>query len=406
MRKRKMLLLILVLISMVGCSTTVSQPTNQDPAAAPAPAPAPAKAGSAAAVNLKITEAYPNLSFNKPLEYVHAGDNSDRVFVVEKTGKILVFKNDPSVQSAQVFLDLTNLVDSRASEKGLLGLAFHPDYKNNGFFYVNYTDQNNTVIARFKVDPADPNKGSKASKTVLMTFPQPYPNHNGGHLAFGPDGYLYIAVGDGGSEGDPHKNGQNLKNVYGKILRIDVNTVAKGKSYGIPPDNPFAGNKNSFIEEIYAYGLRNPWKFSFDQQRGLLWAADVGQDKVEEIDIIKKGANYGWNIMEGSLCYPSSQSCNEAGLTLPVWEYQHPIGESITGGYAYYGSRTPSLKGSYVYGDFVSGMIWALQLGTDMTADNRTLLDTTFNISSFGLDQENELYIVDYNGKIYKLTEQ
>jgi glucose/arabinose dehydrogenase len=411
MHKIKLLTLLLLLASLTGCGTVVPQKYGQSaaPAAPDSGQVLPAsQAGTGSpvprAVSIKIAEAYPNLFFSQPLEYLHAGDNSGRVFVVEKTGRIKVFQNDPQVQAAGVFLDLSGIVDSSASEKGLLGLAFHPDYEKNGLFYVNYTDWSGTVIARYQSDPADPSRGLPDSGTVLMSFPQPYANHNGGHLAFGPDGFLYIAVGDGGSAGDPQGNAQNRGSIYGKMLRIDVDKPGGGKSYGIPADNPFAGNNEGFLEEIYAYGLRNPWKFSFDQKSGWLWTADVGQNRVEEIDIIQKGANYGWNIMEGSLCYPSTANCDRSGLALPVWEYRHPTGNSVTGGYVYYGSKIPGLYGAYVYGDFVSGMIWALWLDS-AGADNRILLDTNLNISSFGMDQENELYVVDYRGKIYKVIE-
>lgn len=362
-------------------------------------------AAQPAQVNISLVEAYPHLTFDQPLEYRIAGDGSNRIFVVEKPGRILVFPNDPQVEAAEVFLDVTSLVDSNASEKGLLGLAFHPDYENNGYFFINYTDRNNTIIARYQVDPANPNRALPNSASILLTFSQPYENHNGGHIDFGPDGYLYIATGDGGSAGDPQKNAQNRGNLLGKILRIDVDNPARNLPYGIPADNPFTGNTQGWREEIYAYGLRNPWKFSFDQQRGWLWAADVGQDRMEEIDIIESGANYGWNIMEGSLCYPASSDCNQEGLKLPVWEYAHPIGEAITGGYVYYGNAVPNLYGAYVYGDYETGLIWALWLDSSQTTqDNRLLMDTDLNISSFGVDQNNELYVVDLNGKIYRIT--
>lgn len=408
MKKGKLFILslsLLLLVFATGCRSNVPQKPIPKPTPTPTPSIEPTVTDSPGPVSYKIAEAYPNLSFNKPLVYINAADNSNRAFVVEQTGKILVFQNDPQVKSSKIFLNLTNLVDSGSSEKGLLGLAFHPDYKNNGFFYVNYTDRTNTVIVRYKVNPKNPDKGLANSKTVMLTFPQPYANHNGGSLVFGPDGYLYIGTGDGGSAGDPNKNGQNLSSILGKMLRIDVNTPGNGKLYSIPSDNPFYGNNKGYKEEIYAYGLRNPWKYSFDQVRGWLWVADVGQDKVEEIDIVKKGENYGWNLMEGSLGYPSGVKTNKTGLIKPIWEYQHDLGKSITGGYAYYGSKTPMLNGAYVYGDFASGRIWELRVDTGMKASNKIILDTKLNISSFGLDQENELYIVDYNGKIYKLTE-
>lgn len=400
-------LMLLLLVFMVGCQIKDPAPNNQNPGpdASSGTEQSPEEASSRD-VNVTLAEAYPQLSFNQPLEYRQAGDNSDRVFVVEKSGRILVFPNDPQIQAAQVFLDLTGLVDSSASEKGLLGLAFHPQYQNNGFIYVNYTDRNGTVIARYQVNPANPDQGLADSGQNILSFSQPYANHNGGHLAFGDDGYLYIATGDGGSSGDPHNNAQNLSSFHGKILRIDVDTPSPGRPYSIPNDNPFVGNTQGFREEIYAYGLRNPWKFSFDQERRWLWAADVGQNKVEEINLIEKGANYGWNIMEGSLCYPEPADCNQAGLALPVWEYNHPIGNSVTGGYVYYGDNIPALKGAYIYGDFGTGMIWALWLDDDLNADNRVLLDTNLNISSFGMDQHNELYVINYQGKLYKLIEE
>ncbi len=392
-------LMLVLLVSMVGCQPTDTS-NNPNPGAA-APETEQAPSGD---VKVTLTEAYPQLSFRQPLEFCQAGDNSDRVFVVEKGGRILVFPNDPQVQTARVFLDLTGLVDSGASEKGLLGLAFHPQYQSNGFFYVNYTDRNSTVIARYQADPANPDQGLTDSGETVLSFSQPYANHNGGHLAFGDDGYLYIATGDGGSAGDPQNNAQDPRSFLGKILRIDVDHPSADRPYGIPADNPFLGNTQGAREEIYAYGLRNPWKFSFDQERDRLWAADVGQNKVEEIDLIEKGANYGWNRMEGSLCYPEPANCNQEGLVPPVWEYQHPLGNSVTGGYVYYGEQITALKGAYVYGDFASGMIWALWLDDNLKADNRILLDTGLQISSFGVDQQQELYVIDYQGKLYKLT--
>jgi glucose/arabinose dehydrogenase len=242
------------------------------------------------------------------------------------------------------------------------------------------------------------------SGQIILSFPQPYANHNGGHMAFGEDGFLYIATGDGGSKGDPQNNAQNLSNLLGKILRIDVDRPGAGKHYGIPADNPFAGNTQGFREEIFAYGLRNPWKFSFDRQGGRLWAADVGQDKVEEINLIEKGKNYGWNLMEASRYYSAREDVTQEGLVLPVWEYEHQLGKSITGGAVYYGDDILALKGAYIYGDFVSGRIWALWLDNDLKVDNRQLLDTELRISSFGVDGNNEIYVVDYQGKIYKLV--
>jgi len=353
-----------------------------------------------------VEVAFPNLSFDRPIGIYNAGDSSDRLFVVEQSGVIYVFENQKNTTAATVFLDIRELVDSQGFEEGLLGLAFHPNFEHNGFFYVDYTasDPRRTVIARYSVLTDDPNRADKASAHVLLEIAQPYSNHNGGQLAFGPDGFLYIALGDGGSAGDPHGNGQNRTTLLGKILRIDVDRTSMGLNYGIPSDNPFAGNALGFREEIYAYGFRNPWRFSFDFESGWLWAADVGQNSVEEVDIVNKGANYGWNIMEGDICFNPSSGCNQTGLTLPTWSYNHTLGSSVTGGFVYRGSEHPELMGSYIYGDFGSGRIWALRYDGANAPVNTELLDSNLSIPSFGVDEQNELYICDYDGGIYKLV--
>jgi glucose/arabinose dehydrogenase len=361
---------------------------------------------SSESVKYAVVEAYPHLNFNQPLSYTCADDFSRKVYVVERNGIIKFFDNNPDADSAQVFLDLSSQIDASSQEKGLLGLAFHPDFKENGYFYVNYTTSSSTVIARFALDPKDPKVGDITSQEVLLSYAQPYANHNGGQLAFGPDGYLYIAAGDGGSAGDPNNNAQNLKTYLGKILRIDVTKSSPHKEYGIPSDNPFVGNSEGYLEEIYAYGLRNPWRFSFDQERNLLWAADVGQNRREEIDIIEKGKNYGWRIMEGTLEYSPSPAFKIEDLQPPLWEYGRSLGGCIIGGYVYYGKSTPSLQGAYVYGDYISGKIWALWLDDQKNARNQELVDTDLQISSFGLDENQELYIVDFKGKLYKLIER
>ena len=356
-------------------------------------------------VNYQVVETFPNLSFSQPLDLQHPGDGSDRLFVVEKSGTIKVFENSSSVSSASVFLDIRDRVDDSGSEEGLLGLAFHPAYESNGYFYVNYTasNPNRTIIARYQVSAANPNSADKESERQVLTFDQPYSNHNGGQLAFGPDGYLYIAVGDGGSAGDPNGNGQNRSTLLGSILRIDIDNPEDGNNYGIPPDNPFVGNTQGFREEIYAYGLRNPWRFSFDAANGELWAGDVGQNSYEEIDIIESGGNYGWNIMEGSHCYEPSSGCNQSGLELPIWEYDHDLGNSVTGGFVYRGPTLENLTGWYIYGDFGSGRIWALDNSNSGDPQNTELLNTDINISSFGVDADNELYICAFGGSIYQL---
>jgi len=352
-----------------------------------------------------IQDAFPGKFFNRPLDLQNAGDGSGRLFVLEQGGRIYV-TDDPSAEDSKLFLDISDRVDDSGNEMGLLGLAFHPAFKDNGSFFVNYTDGNNTVISRFIVDTDNPNIADPESEEVLLTFSQPYSNHNGGGLAFGPDdGYLYIATGDGGSGGDPHGNAQSLKTLLGKILRIDIDNKSPGLNYAIPPNNPFTGNTEGYREEIYAYGLRNPWRFSFDPLTNQLWAADVGQDRIEEINLIEKGGNYGWNVMEGSLCFEPPEGCDNIGLELPIYEYGHSLGRSITGGYVYRGEKLPILQGSYIYGDFVSGIIWALWYEEGKGKRNYTLAETGLNISSFGIDKDYELYLTAFDGKIYCLTQ-
>ncbi len=318
---------------------------------------------------------------------------------------IYVFENLKNVTTANIFLDIRDRV-LFGGEQGLLGFAFHPNFTENGYFYVDYTADNprRTVIARYSVVQNNLNEADKNSEEVLLEVEQPYSNHNGGQIAFGPDGYLYIALGDGGSAGDPLGNGQNRSTLLGSILRIDVDSTSAGMNYGVPSDNPFVDNTEGYREEIYAYGLRNPWRFSFDPVTGWLWAGDVGQNRREEIDIIEKSKNYGWNIMEGSLCYSPPENCDQTGLYLPIWDYSHDQGYSITGGFVYRGSELTELIGSYIYGDYGSGRIWALSYDGVNDPVNTELLNTNLNIASFGVDGENEIYICAFDGKIYKLT--
>jgi glucose/arabinose dehydrogenase len=345
---------------------------------------------------------FPNLTFEHPLDLQHAGDGSQRLFVVEQAGRIRVI--DPLTGTSGLFLDITARVSDEGGEEGLLGLAFHPDFEFNGYCYVNYTASGprRTVISRFGLDSANPEMADPGTELVLLEFDQPYTNHNGGQLQFGPDdGYLYVATGDGGSAGDPGNNGQSLSTLLGKILRIDVDNPSGGLNYGIPPDNPYVGT--GFREEIYAYGLRNPWRFSFDNVTGLLWAGDVGQDTREEIDIVRKGGNYGWRIMEGSLCFDPPSGCDTTGLILPVTEYGRDEGESVTGGFVYRGAGLPELVGMYIYGDYISGRVWALD--SSGPAPPTLLADAAFNISSFGVDEAGELLICNYGGTIHRLTQ-
>lgn len=356
---------------------------------------------------IKYVQAFPNLQFEAPVDIQHAGDGSNRLFVLEQKGRIRVFENDSLTTGTDLFLDISSQV-LYGGEQGLLGLAFHPNYEENGYFYLDYTssDPRRTVISRFSVSQNNPNQADPESELVLLEVEQPYSNHNGGQLTFGPDGYLYITFGDGGSGGDPENNGQDRSTFLGSIIRIDVDNPADGKNYGIPDDNPFVGNNNGWLEEIYAYGLRNVWRFSFDPETDILWAADVGQNAYEEIDIIESGKNYGWRIMEGLHCYNPSSDCDQAGLELPVWEYSHSDphgGYSITGGFVYRGENAGEIYGYYIYGDFVSGRIWAF---APLGNPSNTLLfnNTGLAISTFGVDEKNELYFASFtNGRIYKI---
>jgi glucose/arabinose dehydrogenase len=352
----------------------------------------------------QITKAFPNLSFNRPVGIYHAGDGTNRLFMVSQQGQIRVFENSESTTTLEVFLDISDKV-LYGGEQGLLGLAFHPNFGSNSFFYVDYTANNprRTVITRYAVEQGNPNQGDENSEQIILEVQQPYSNHNGGQIAFGPDGYLYIALGDGGSGGDPSGNGQNRATLLGSILRIDVDSPSDGKEYSVPADNPFVGNAQGYREEIWAYGLRNPWRFSFDPVTDWLWAGDVGQSSREEIDIIEKGGNYGWNVMEGSQCYSPSSGCDQTGLELPLLDYGRNLGYSVSGGFVYRGSELPELAGAYIYGDYGSGRIWALEYDGVGEAVRTELLDTSLSISSFGVDDENELYICDLGGKIYKL---
>lgn len=339
--------------------------------------------------------------FASPIDFQFPRDGTARVFVVEQGGTIRTIQN--GVRLPDPFLDITALVES-GDEKGLLGLAFHPAYKQNGRFFVDYTrrvhGQLQTVIGEYHVSASDPNKADPNGTEVLVAD-QPFDNHNGGQVAFGPDKFLYIAFGDGGSSGDPFGNGQNLNTLLGKLLRIDIDSATP---YAIPPDNPFANNPSA-RGEIWVYGTRNPWRFSFDRRTGMLFAGDVGQDDWEEVDIITKGNNYGWNVMEGFHCYPPGSQCNKTGLTLPITEYSHSEGVAIIGGYVYRGSAIPQLSGVYVFGDYVSGKIWALRQISPGKWRRTSLLSSGKILSGFGQDSAGELYVLDYgNGIVYRIV--
>jgi glucose/arabinose dehydrogenase len=336
-----------------------------------------------------------------PVLVTHPGDGSGRLFILEQSGRIRILREGQLLQ--QPFLDIQSRVES-GGERGLLGLAFDPGFRENRRFFVNYTrrvsDQLRTVIAEYRASEGNPDTADP-QETVILEFDQPFNNHNGGHLVFGPDGYLYIGTGDGGSGGDPQGNAQNLGSLLGKILRIDVHS---GSPYVSPPDNPFA-HENDARPEIWAFGLRNPWRFSFDRVTGHLFAADVGQSSWEEVNIIGRGGNYGWNIREGNHCYPGTvTSCRLGGLVAPIHEYGRGDGGSVTGGHLYRGQSTTSpLWGSYLFGDYLSGTVWALSRDPAGQWTRREILQSGRRISSFGEDENGELYLVGHGGTVEQI---
>ena len=321
-----------------------------------------------------VENAFPNLStFIKPLGIEFPNDNSNRLFIVEQAGKIYVIENSPDISQKILFLDISDIVYDAQNEEGLMGLAFHPNYIENGFFYVNYTRSapRRTIIERYSVSQNNPNQADENSGLVILEQNQPYWNHNGGQISFGPDGYLYNIFGDGGASGDPQGNSQNLSTLLGSMIRIDVDITSDDQNYSIPMDNPFVNNPDA-KDEIYAYGLRNMWRFSWDPVTELLLGADVGQNAWEEINIIYSGLNYGWNIMEGNHCYYPSNNCNTTNLEMPIWEYElYAEGDcSITGGYVYRGNQYFSLWGKFIYGDYCTGRIWSLDYSASNEPEN------------------------------------
>ena len=343
--------------------------------------------------------------FDRPVLVTNASDGINRLFVVEKPGRIVIVRD--GAKQATPFLDIQPLVGSGGNEQGLLGLAFHPGYASNGWFFVNYTDlEGNTVIARYQVT-ADPDQADPGSATLLLEVDQPAANHNGGNLVFGPDGFLYIGLGDGGRAGDPWGNAQNLGVLLGKLLRIDVDS---GSPYGIPADNPFVHSLEPGVRpEIWAYGLRNPWRYSFDRATGDLYIGDVGQGRYEWVQRQPAGAgggqNYGWNIREGSHCYPTGTACDASGLVSPIAEYDHSLGCSITGGYVYRGAAYPQLVGIYFFADYCSGRFWSLRETTPSDWRLDPPLQTPLRPSSFGEDEAGELYAVSlHNNGLYRLV--
>src|SRR6266478_5874963 len=372
-------------------------------------------------VDLQV--AYPELSLNRPLWMEESPDGTKRIFVVEQDGRILILPNDRQGRETKTFLDISDRHPHQQNEEGLLGMAFHPQYKANHKFYIYYSQQEpkRNVVSEFQASASDPDKADLSSERILLEIQRPYWNHDGGCMVSGPDGYLYFSVGDGGDANDPHSVGQSLNFWQAKILRIDVNARDVRSRYGIPKDNPFVGgyhDEAGHRPEIWALGLRNVWRMSFDRETGQLWAADVGQDKWEEVDLIVKGGNYGWSVREGFHDFKNQKA--QGKLLDPVIEYphnpglsgeckfpDHSPGVSITGGYVYRGKKIPALRGAYVYGDFAMGTVWGLRYENGaVTAHARLVKENpTRQIASFAEDKDGELYVLAFDGKIYQLTE-
>lgn len=350
-------------------------------------------------VRIGVERAFPRLDFRRPILLLQAHGDA-RMFVVEQAGRVLAFDDDPQVATAQVFVDIRGQVEDGPNEAGLLGMAFHPGFAANRQVFLSYTRRGTgrgltSVISRFIADGSGAVLDS-GSEQPILTLDQPFRNHNGGHIMFGPDGFLYIGFGDGGSRADPQGNGQNVNTLLGAILRIDVDG---GRPYAIPPDNPFAGGGGR--PEIYAWGLRNPWRFTFDRATGDLWLGDVGQNDIEEIDLIVRGGNYGWNLREGTAIF--RRGGRTGGLIGPVGQYRHNLGCSITGGYVYDGGAVAGLGGAYVFGDFCSGRIWA-QFAAEEGRPIRQLVDTDLSITSFGQANDGRLFVLDLRGAVFQLV--
>lgn len=401
---------LMMVLAMFTCTAASKGKTK---AAGINPRPTGAATGAGVCKDPGPNAAIPDVSldplpdrFASPVHLWNAGDGSGRLFVVEQAGTIRIIRNGHVVQTP--FLDIRDRVDS-GGEKGLLSVSFHPKFKQSGLLYVDYTSREgglHTVISEFKVT-RDPDAADPDSERILLTILQPYANHNGGQTAFGPDGFLYVGMGDGGAGNDPQDRGQNTNELLGKILRLDVDRKQGGREYGIPADNPYASGVGR--PEIFAIGMRNPWRFSFDPVTGLLFVADVGQDNWEEIDVVERGKNYGWRVMEGNHCTPGvDRNCNTRGYERPILEYAHPDGISITGGFVYRGTAIPALCGVYVYSDWGSGWVRGLRYdpASRRVTQQRQIVGGAGagHPSSFGVDEAGEVYVVDLGGRIFKIT--
>ena len=368
--------------------------------------------------NVKTKLAYPELKFTRPLWLCEAPDGTKRIFVAQQDGKVLILPRDRNGKETKTFLDITDRKPWEKNEEGLLSFAFHPKYKSNSKFYIYYSQQNpkRAVISEFLASKNNPDEADKSSERIVLEIPRPDWNHGGGEISFGPDGFLYIGMGDGGGANDQFQNGQRKNTMLAKILRIDVNSRTDDLPYGIPKNNPFVKNKE-FRPEIFAWGFRNPWRFSFDRKTDELYCADVGQAKWEEINIVKKGENYGWSFREGFHEFTNSPP---AGLKLadPILEYphtpqlstNHTPGLSVTGGYVYRGKKIPDLRGVYLYGDFLSGTIWGLRAKNGKVSMHGVLElqpkgVPPRQIASFGEDEDREVYVLGYDGNIYEFEQ-
>ena len=358
---------------------------------------------------IKISFARVATGLSSPVLVTHAGDGSGRLFIVEQGGRIKILRNGRVLGTP--FLDIRSLV-SKGGEQGLLGLAFHPSYETNRKFYVYYTDRaGDTVIREYKRSSSNSNRATKTGSRLILKIAHPFGNHNGGHMAFGPDGYLYIGTGDGGSSGDPGNRAQNKNSLLGKLLRININRrTASGRNYVNPASNPYVGKTGN--DAIWARGLRNPWRWSFDRLTGDLWIGDVGQGRYEEIDRAKKsssgagrGANFGWRVLEGRHCFRPSSGCSRTGKASPLYEYAHgSTGRcSVTGGYVYRGSAFPLMHGGYFFGDFCTGEVFAMSALANSPARVRRMANTSMLISSFGESENGELYVVDHRGSVFRV---